>query len=314
MVKVEKSSQDLQIEVWATEECMHCGACGAFCPHIQYGDDGTPHIVDQCWENVGLCYNSCPRAMLDIRDVDQGTFKKVRENEAVGVFEKVVNIKPAGNVKDVMAALLKTALKEKVVEVVVLPKAPFKPKGANFPVVLTEAKKIDANIPKNGTNNAGPLITGIGQAFQKDQLTKIGFLGNPCHLQAIKNTANSDFCTGADRVAFSIALMCPAGGMGSCKYCIDLTGEYSDISIGGKPQGAPEGWNVAVVRSPVGVQVLEKAKKAGLIEVDEKADLAKLEDAANKKKKKNLQSRMEGKKINVAGYTLTPDEIKYFFA
>lgn len=313
MVKVEKSSQDLQIEVWATEECMHCGACGAFCPHIQYAEDGTPHIADQCWENVGLCYNSCPRAMLDIHDVDQRTFKKVRENEAIGVFEKVVNIKSAGK-DDVMAALLKTALKEKIVEAVVLPKAPFKPKGANFPIVLTDAKKIDANIPKNGTNNAGPLITGVGQAFQKDQLTKIGFLGNPCHLQAIKNTANSDFCTGADRVAFSIALMCPSGGMGSCKNCIDLTGEYADISIGGKPQGAPEGWNIAVVRSATGVQILEKAKKAGLVEVDEKADLAKLEDASNKKKKKNLQARLEGRKVDVAGYKLTTDELKYYFA
>jgi coenzyme F420-reducing hydrogenase beta subunit len=313
MVKVEKSSQDLQIEVWATEECMHCGACGAFCPHIEYNEEGAPKLVDQCWENVGLCYNSCPRAMLDIRDVDQRTFKKVRQNEAIGVYEKIVNAKPSGE-KDVMAALLKTALNEKLVEVVVMPAAPFKGKGANFPIVLTEAKKIDANIPKNGTNCAGPLITGVGKAFQKDQMTKIGFLGNPCHLQAIKNTANSDFCTGADRVAFSIALMCPAGGMGSCKYCIDLTGEYADISVGGKPQGAPEGWNVLVVRSPAGVQVLEKAKKAGLIEVDEKGDLVKLEDASNKKKKKNLQARMEGKKVNVGGYTLTPDELKYFFA
>src|SRR4030042_1136663 len=135
MVKVEKSSQDLQIEVWATEECMHCGACGAFCPHIEYNEEGAPKLVDQCWENVGLCYNSCPRAMLDIQDVDQRTFKKIRQNEAIGVYEKVVNAKPSGD-KDVRAALLKTALKEKLVEVVVMPAAPFKGKGLPMNPIL----------------------------------------------------------------------------------------------------------------------------------------------------------------------------------
>src|SRR5271157_1016601 len=256
-MKIEKSSQDLQIEVWAAGQCMHCGACGAFCPHIDYGEDGAPRLVDQCWEMIGLCYNSCPRAHLDLADVDRRTFKKVRENEAIGVFDKVV-LAQAGT-EEVIGALAKTALNEGIVNVMVMPAAPFKPKGANKPILVTSAGEVDANVPKNGTNCAGPLITGIGQAFQKDQNTSIGFVGNPCHLQAIKNTANSEFCTGSDYTKFAVAIMCPAGGMGSCKYCIDLAGEFSDISVGGKPQGAPEGSSILVVRSAVGAEVLDKA-------------------------------------------------------
>jgi coenzyme F420 hydrogenase subunit beta len=50
---------------------------------------------------------------------------------------------------------------------------------------------------------------------------------------------------------------------GSCYVCRDFTAEASDISLGAN--GAPDGWNFAIIRSQVGKQLIESALKAGKI-------------------------------------------------
>jgi len=60
--------------------------------------------------------------------------------------------------------------------------------------------------------------------------------------------------------------------------------------------------------------VLDKAVAAGLLTVDENADTTKLEDAAGKKKRKNLETRLGDQKVDLAGYHLTPSQLKFYFS
>ena len=53
----------------------------------------------------------------------------------------------------------------------------------------------------------------------------------------------------------------------SCRYCIDMTAEFSDISIGGARSAEgwdiDKGWNQIIVRSEKGAMLLELARKKG---------------------------------------------------
>jgi coenzyme F420 hydrogenase subunit beta len=52
---------------------------------------------------------------------------------------------------------------------------------------------------------------------------------------------------------------------GPCKYCIDYTSEFADISVGGI--GSPDGWNTVIVRTKLGESLFESAREAKVVEV-----------------------------------------------
>lgn len=54
----------------------------------------------------------------------------------------------------------------------------------------------------------------------------------------------------------------------SCNYCIDLTSENADISIGSV--GSPEGWSTVLTRTGLGEEIFKEAVRNGFIEVREK--------------------------------------------
>jgi coenzyme F420 hydrogenase subunit beta len=52
---------------------------------------------------------------------------------------------------------------------------------------------------------------------------------------------------------------------GPCRYCIDYTSEFADISIGAI--GSPDGWNTVIVRTRLGETLFESAREAKVVEV-----------------------------------------------
>jgi len=52
----------------------------------------------------------------------------------------------------------------------------------------------------------------------------------------------------------------------SCYYCVDLTSENADISVGSV--GSPEGYNTIVVRTGLGLEILQDAADNGFIELE----------------------------------------------
>ena len=76
----------------------------------------------------------------------------------------------------------------------------------------------------------------------------------------------------------------------ACTYCIDMTAEFTDISVGAA-EGI-EGWNTVIVRSKKGLELIEKALNRGVIKIKALPgeNLRHLKDASLTKKKRALQN------------------------
>jgi coenzyme F420-reducing hydrogenase beta subunit len=308
-MKVEKSSQDLENEVIYAGLCIHCGSCNAFCPHMDFNKEtGEAFVVDECSETIGLCYNACPRTFLPVTEIEEKLFGKSRVDLAVGVYKDIVQVK-SKNKEEILYNLVFSAFEAGLVKHFVLSEVKSKKPPVAFPVVIDDAKNAKKYIPKKTMDNAGPLITGIGQAYL-DKKRDIGILGNPCHLQGLAKILTSDFNTGAERTTFKIAYACSSGGMSGCKYCTDFSGEFSDISY--SPWGAPnEDEAFLIIRTDIGQKVLDHAVKKKYLEVtDKEPDLSKMKTFLNKKRKKNFLNLIGKDNIKAKYLELNVDELK----
>jgi len=85
----------------------------------------------------------------------------------------------------------------------------------------------------------------------------------------------------------------------SCRYCWDMTAEFSDLSVGSArvPEGweVARGWNQVIVRTPAGQNLLDRARSRGLLEFREmpEGNLERLKKASRNKKRTALQNLAE---------------------
>jgi coenzyme F420 hydrogenase subunit beta len=100
--------------------------------------------------------------------------------------------------------------------------------------------------------------------------------------------------------------------MPTCSYCLDMTSEFADISIG-SVEGM-EGWNTIIVRTTAGAELMEMAKNKGVLQVDRlsKSNFAHLKEAALLKKRRALTEivRRSGDKNNLLYLGLSPQLIE----
>jgi coenzyme F420 hydrogenase subunit beta len=96
----------------------------------------------------------------------------------------------------------------------------------------------------------------------------------------------------------------------SCRVCLDMTAELSDISIGTVED--KEGWNTVIVRTGVGEDLLRRAKNAGIVETRPfpKDHLNHLKEASLLKKRRALDALHEKGGIGRAYFSLSPRLIK----
>ncbi len=96
----------------------------------------------------------------------------------------------------------------------------------------------------------------------------------------------------------------------SCKVCLDMTAELSDISVG-TVEGEKR-WNTVIVRTGMGEKLLIEAKKAGVIETRALPEdhLNHLKEASLLKKRRALDALREKGGIEKGYFTLSSDLIK----
>ncbi|MBW2559519.1 MAG: Coenzyme F420 hydrogenase/dehydrogenase, beta subunit C-terminal domain [Deltaproteobacteria bacterium] len=84
----------------------------------------------------------------------------------------------------------------------------------------------------------------------------------------------------------------------SCSYCLDMTAEFSDISVGSArlQEGWDEakGWNQVIVRTETGVDLIARARAQGILEFHDipETNLDKLKKASTKKKMSAIENLM----------------------
>ncbi len=85
----------------------------------------------------------------------------------------------------------------------------------------------------------------------------------------------------------------------ACRYCLDLTAEFADISVGSArlPEGwkVARGWNQVIVRTVGGMELMELARSRGVLEYRDMPDgnLERLKKASWNKKKNALNNLAE---------------------
>lgn len=96
----------------------------------------------------------------------------------------------------------------------------------------------------------------------------------------------------------------------SCRICLDMTAELSDISVG--TVEGKKSWNTVIVRTEMGEKLLMEAKKAGIIETRALPEdhLNHLKEASLLKKRRALDALKEKGGIEKAYFTLPANLIK----
>lgn len=274
-MKIERCLTDLQLEVIYNDSCIKCGSCGAFCPNI-YFDEGNVKYKEQCSETVGICYNACPRAHLDVAALDKKIFGKARENQALGVYSKALRATLKDqSLKDVATALLASALDAGLIDSAVVPDASVDKRLE--PVICKEKAQLVANAGER--KGLGPIVAGAGKAIHEGN-EAVAVLGRPCHGQGIAKLLKSeDFLVQQEKIKLLVSQFCLAQGKG-CTLCLDYSGEFSDISLDPKTGDI-------LVRTPFGQKVIDNAISAGVISVND-IDVAEIAETAMKKKSKNV--------------------------
>jgi len=96
--------------------------------------------------------------------------------------------------------------------------------------------------------------------------------------------------------------------MPTCAYCLDMTSEFADISVG-SVEGI-KSWNTVIVRTDVGAELVKIAKAKDKLEIDKlpPQNLAHLKEAALLKKKRVLKeiAKRSGDKKNLLYIGLSP--------
>ncbi len=100
----------------------------------------------------------------------------------------------------------------------------------------------------------------------------------------------------------------------SCRVCLDMTSELSDISVG--TVEGKEGWNTVIARTAKGEDFLKQAKKAGVIETRPlpKNNLDHLKEASLLKKRRALDALNEKGGAEKGYFTLSANLIKRIFS
>jgi coenzyme F420 hydrogenase subunit beta len=85
----------------------------------------------------------------------------------------------------------------------------------------------------------------------------------------------------------------------ACRYCIDTTAEYADLSVGSarfsENWEETRSWNQVVVRTRTGLELMERARESGVLEFRDvpAGSLETLKEAAVKKKKAAVKNLVE---------------------
>jgi coenzyme F420 hydrogenase subunit beta len=96
----------------------------------------------------------------------------------------------------------------------------------------------------------------------------------------------------------------------SCRVCLDMTAELSDISVG--TVEGKKSWSTVIVRTEMGEKLLSKAKRTGVIETRAlpEDNLNHLKEASLLKKRRALDALKEKGGIEKGYFTLSANLIK----
>ncbi len=205
-----KGPLDLEREILTQQWCTSCGACVGICPYIKVVKDKVV-IIEACGITEGKCYDFCPRTSTDLAALEQMVFGKPSPDLALGSYISIEmaqaedsNVRSAGQYGGVVSALSMFAMATGELSSALLTRPfgkafmPGRDLVSSSPEVLQCARS---------NYIASPTLAGMNQAL-KQGTNKIGVVGTPCQVLALRKMQASSFDSSAEKVGLIIGLFC----------------------------------------------------------------------------------------------------------
>lgn len=191
--------------------CSSCGMCVGLCPYIKTAGDMV-RVIHPCGLAEGTCYRVCPKASLDLREMDLAVFGREREDQALGVVRGIYfarageNRAPKAQYGGVASALAALALKEGIVNGVALAGGDvLSPR----PVLARTVDEV--NDCAGSRYTAVPTLAVLNRAL-REGMSGLGLVGRPCQIAAVRraqagNLAGDQF-SDPKAVGMALGLFC----------------------------------------------------------------------------------------------------------
>jgi len=237
---VVRGPMDLQKEVFNKGLCSACGACANLCPYIEMAG-GRAVMIDSCGLSEGKCYDFCPRTYIDVPTLDEKVFGVYRSDLAIGSSVAVMKAKARDNeIKSiaqyggVASALTAFALETGEIDTAVLTKS--KDRISSKPTIAKSRKDV---LECAGTKYVVcPTVTEVVEAIRQGA-RKIGVVGTPCQVTAIRKMHASKFEIEADKIGLVIGLFCTwALSPQAYDYLMELAGSRNVVRLDVPPPPA----------------------------------------------------------------------------
>jgi len=244
---VVKGPRGLQKNVLAKGLCAACGACTNLCPYIDMVR-GRAVLIEPCGLSEGKCYDFCPRSYIDVPSLDKSIFGSYRRDLALGSNISIMKarakdseIKSIAQYGGAVSALITYALETGEINAAILAKSSNR----------ISAKPTIAKNKKEVLECAGskyivcPTVEEVSEAIRQG-IGKIGVVGTPCQITAIRKMQVSNFEIGADKVSILIGLFCTwVVSPNAYNYIKDLIGSANVVKLDVPPPPA----NIFVIQT-----------------------------------------------------------------
>jgi len=302
-----KGSKELFEEVVDAGLCTFCGGCAGGCPYL-LPYQGRIVLLDNCTRSEGQCYQYCPRTYTDMDAVSQKVFGVPFSKDEVGIVKEIflarstdAEIHQKGQYGGTISALLSLVLEERFIDYAVCSKMSDDKTPGGF--LARNREELLQCAGNSYEAEASPVLETYNH-IPKDSTESLGIVGSPCQVVALtkmklyppQNRVNINnvklvigaFCAGKKLIKPGEIKKVV---MPTCSYCMDMTAEFADISVGvGGRQFL--GWNNVIIRTKAGAELMDIARKKGAVETQPIPieSLTHLKKVALNKKKRALSN------------------------
>lgn len=199
---------ELSRQVLEKARCAGCGACVGRCPYLVRFRGKTVKL-DSCTVEAGRCYAYCPMTFFDEEEVAaqvfngaQGSSEVGRSIEVLAARSPVEELAATAQGGGTVSAMVVTAMERGIIDAAVLTGSASS-EGFPHGVVATTAEEVAAC-------GGSRFVGSHGLAAVKDALDagykKIGVVGVPCQVRAVRKMALYDLKSEDLRARFALVI------------------------------------------------------------------------------------------------------------
>lgn len=199
--------------------CKGCGTCEGICPQgaikLQRKENGQyfPYREEALCQKCGLCYASCPAWPFDPDGILYKSIESATADQLIGPFinaysgfGKDDNLRISGSSGGIATALLIHQLKTGKIDTALVVGLDKNNPFAEPNIIL--AKTVDEIKAAAGSKYLPvALNTIIKQIIDRNDITQVGIVGLPCHIEGLKKACSINKKL-QKKIAFTIGLFC----------------------------------------------------------------------------------------------------------